>query len=135
MKQHCTYCLHQVISLIYNLLCVLPVRCIFGNFLQDSKDFGVQYLQALKQSQHMVKIYNQNNTITRPTKHDSTLCSVLWIVRVFKCKINKMTRPETHNSVLDGTGICQNKKLPLADSLTAILSILNAKLKQQKLQV
>jgi len=58
MKQHCTYRLHQLKSLIYNLLSVFPICCIFGNVLQDTKDFCVQYSQALKWSQDMVKTHN-----------------------------------------------------------------------------
>lgn len=50
MKQHCTYRLHQIKSLIYNLLSVLPIGRIFGNILQDTKDFCVEYSQALKES-------------------------------------------------------------------------------------
>lgn len=111
MKQPHTYCLHQIIALIYNLLSVLPIRCISGDVLQDTKDFGVQYSQALKQSQHVVKIFNQNYTLTHPTKHNSTLCFVLQRVRVFICRINKTTRPETQNSVLDGTELCQNQEV------------------------
>lgn len=56
MKQPCTYRLYQIKSLIYNLLSVFPICCIFGNVLQDTKDFCVQYSQALKWLQDMIKI-------------------------------------------------------------------------------